>query len=202
MAQGVPEKNIRRAITSILARQSPKIRWGEALALLGLALGLGSWLYMVLNPAPQFYTGLLLTLGTSASLCGFLCLVIPRRLLLKALLSTLTIIASVSVYLKYGTPLVAKQPDTLTALGRIEGMIRDLPNAIVRELVPYLPKQEQPQPTAKPNPSPKKDTPPTLLDLFRSDFPTLMHLDNDKNEFHSTATGESVYFESHVYLDF
>src|SRR5437660_91706 len=104
MAKGVPEKHLRKTIKSILAAQSPKIRWGEALALFGLALGFGSWLYMVINPNPQFYLGLLLTLGCSGSFCGALWLLIPYRKPLKIPLCLALVVGSLAVYVKYGSP--------------------------------------------------------------------------------------------------
>src|ERR1022692_4109050 len=52
------------------------------------------------------------------------------------------------MYIKYGGPLVKQQPNTLTALGRIEKMLKELPDTIADTLERRTPKtgrQEPPQ---------------------------------------------------------
>src|ERR1017187_2399896 len=166
MAKGVPAKQIRRTILSILAAQPRKIRWGESLTLLGLALGCGSWLYMLLNPTPRFYVGLLLALGCSASFCGALCLVITGHKGLKSFLCIAAIITSFVLYVIYGGPLIKNQPDTLTVLGRIEQMLKELPDTIVDRIERRAAKTTSSQKVPKQPPGTLAETTkPTLVPL-------------------------------------
>jgi len=101
-----------------------------------------------------------LALVVAASYCGALWLVVPTPKPLKSVFCVVIIMFTIVVYVRYGDPLIKTQPDAFTALGRIEALFRDLPDAVATKV-----NQTQPGSLATNPPAVGKTAPQPSLDL-------------------------------------